>query len=171
MKKSRLAQSMKEMRQGLTQEQTAMEMNVSRESISKYENGHVKIPADISRSMMERHDNPRFAFALRNDYTRTGPVWLDGPNVDLHRSSVREKTLEELNEVVNLLNGFSFAKPLKNLSHWEMPELEKLLEEVVEAITAMEHLAVVVCEEANISYVETWEKHHQQLRAKGYVEA
>lgn len=161
---------MKKMRGGETQQQLAMEINVSRETVSRYENGSTRIPADVSRAMMQRHDNPQFAFAMRNEYTRTGPVWLDGPNVDLHRSSVKEKTLEELDEVTNALKNFSFAKPLKNLSNWEAPELEKLLEEVVEAITAMEHLAVVVCEEANISYTETWSKHYQQLRAKGWLQ-
>lgn len=171
MSKNRLTQSMKEMRKGETQEQLAMKLNVSREAVSKYENGRSQLPPDISRSMMLKKENPWFALAIRNEYTRTGPIRLDGPNVDLHRSSVREKTLEELEEVMNILRNFSFAKPLKNLSHWEEPELENLLEEVVEAITAMEHLAAVVCEEAGISLVDTWEKHYTQLRAKGFVEA
>lgn len=170
MAKNKLGQAMKKMRGGETQQQLAMEINVSRETVSRYENGSTRIPADVSVAMMQRHDNPQFAFAMRNEYTRTGPVWLDGPNVDLHRSSVREKALEELDEVTNALKNFSFAKPLKNLSNWEAPELEKLLEEVVEAITAMEHLAVVVCEEANISYTETWNKHYTQLRAKGWLQ-
>lgn len=162
---------MKEMRNGETQEQLAMKLNVSREAVSKYENGRAKPPADITRSMMQRNENPWFPLAIRNEYTQTGPIRLDGPNVDLHRSSVREKTLEELEEVMNILQKFSFAKPLRNLSHWEQPELEKLLEEVVEAITAMEHLAAVVCEEASISLVDTWDKHYTQLKAKGFVEA
>lgn len=171
MKKSKFKAALREMREGETQEQLATELSVSRELISKIENGSRKMPADISRKMMQRKENPRFAMAMRNEYTRTGPIWLDGPNSDLHRSSVREKTLEELEEVMTLLKNFSFAKPLKNLSHWEEPELEKLLEEVVEAITAMEHLAAVVCEEAGISLIDTWEKHYTHLKAKGFVEA
>lgn len=168
--KSKLTQAMKEMRKGESQQQVAMGLNVSRETVSAYENGRARIPADIAQAMMSKAENPRFAFALRNEYTKTGPIWLDGPNVDLHRSSVREKTLEELEEVVGLLKEFSFARPLKSLPDWEAPALDELLKEVVEAITAMEHFVVVVCEEAGMSYMDVWSKHHQYLKAKGYVQ-
>ena len=147
-----------------------MDLNVSREAVSKWENGRTKIPADIAATMMERKENPWFALAIRSEYTKTGPMRLDGPNTDLHRSSVREKALEETIELVNCLTNFSFAKPLQNLSDWEKPELHNLLEETVEAITGLEHLLAVVCEEADISYMEMWQKHHQQLKAKGYIQ-
>ncbi|MDE0581519.1 helix-turn-helix domain-containing protein [Planococcus sp. A6] len=170
MKKSRLTDSFKEMRNGQTQEQLAMELNVSRESISKYENGHVRLPQDIARNLMAKHDNPRFALAVRSQYTKTGPIWLDGPNVDLHRSAVKEKTLEEIKEVSEAIKAFSFAQPFTILSSWQLPQVEKLLEETAEAITALEHLTAIVCEEANISYNGVWQKHHTQMRAKGYVQ-
>lgn len=170
MKKTRLTSAFREMREGQTQDQLALDLNVSREAVSKWENGRAKIPADIAEAMMGRKENPWFALAIRNEYTKTGPLQLDGPNVDLHRSSVREKALEEAIELVNCLTKFSFAKPLKNLSDWEKPELHSLLEEAVEAITGLEHFVAVVCEEADISYMETWQKHHQQLRAKGYIQ-
>lgn len=169
--KSKLTQAMREMRKGESQQQQAMQLNVSRETVSAYETGRARIPADIAKSMMKKNENPRFAFAIRNEYTKTGPIWLDGPNVDLHRSSVREKTLEELEEVIGLLKEFSFARPLQTLPTWEAPSLDNLLKEVVEAITAMEHFAVVVCEEAGISYTDVWSKHYQYLKAKGYVQA
>lgn len=170
MKKSQLTTAMRQMREGQTQEQLAMDLNASREAVSKWENGRTKIPADIAAAMMERKENPWFALAIRSEYTKTGPLRLNGPNVDLHRSSVREKTLEEVGELIACLTEFSFAKPLKTLSEWEKPELHNLLEEAVEAITGLEHLVAVVCEEANISYTETWQKHHTQLRAKGYIQ-
>lgn len=170
MKKTRLTSTLREMREGQTQDQLALDLNVSREAVSKWENGRAKIPADIAEAMMGRKENPWFALAIRSEYTKTGPMQLNGPNVDLHRSSVREKTIEEVSELLACLNKFSFAKPLKNLSDWEKPELHTLLEEAVEAITGLEHLVAVVCEEAEISYMETWQKHHQQLRAKGYIQ-
>lgn len=171
MKKSRLTDEMKQMREGMTQEQLAMEFNVSRESISKYENGHTKLPADISIAMMKRKENPWYALAIRNEYTGTGSIKLDGPNVDLHRSSVKEKTIEEIEEMMLVLKSFSFSKPLKSLSNWERPELEKLIEEAIEAQTAIDHLIAVVCEDAGISYLDSYQNHYVQLQAKGYVQA
>ena len=51
MKKDKVSSAMKEMRGGLHQQKFADELNVSRESISKYENGRSKVPADISREL------------------------------------------------------------------------------------------------------------------------
>lgn len=170
MKKSKLTEALREMRKGETQQQLAMELNISREGISKYENGRAKIPPDIASAMMERHENPRFVFALRNEYTKTGAVWLDGPNVDLHQSSVREKTIEEMNEAMNAIMRFSFARSLKNLPAWERPEVEELLDEVAEAITALELFLARTCEETGISYIGVWSKHYTQLRAKGWLQ-
>lgn len=171
MKKSKLTDTMKNMRNGKTQEQLAMELNVSRESISKYENGHTKLPADISQAMMKRSENPWFAIAVRNEYTGTGSIKLNGPNADLHRSSVKEKTMEEIEELVSVLRTLSFSKPLKNASNWERPEIERLVEEAIEVQTAIDHLIAVVCEEAGISLMTSYQNHYLQLQAKGYVEA
>lgn len=169
-KKSRLTASIKEIRGQKTQQQLSMELNMSREGVSKMENGRTKVAPDIAQKLMSINDNPRFALAIRNEYTKTGPIWLDGPNVDLHRSSVKEKTLEELEEVKTQLHEFNFAKPLKNLSPWEVPKLDNLLLEIVELITALETLAVVTCEEANKSYTELWNRHYQTLRLKEYIQ-
>lgn len=170
MKKSRLTEAMREVRNGDTQDQLAMELNVSRELISKIENGRVEMAPDISRKLMKRKGSPRLAMALRYEYTGTGTTLLNGPNVDLHRSSVREKTIEEAEEFLIAIKACSFAKPLTNLSNWERPNLEKVLEEGVELITAIEHFLLITCEESGISFIDVWQNHHIQLRAKGYVQ-
>lgn len=168
--KSNLKGIMKEMREGETQQQTAMELNVARETISAYENGRAKMPQDIAQKMMEKKQNPWFAFAIRNEYTKTGPMRLNGPNFDPHRSAVREKTIEEVEEVLGTLKDFSFAKPLQNISDWERPKVDLLAEHIVEAVTALEHTLAVLCEEAGLSYNDVWKRHYIELHAKGYVQ-
>lgn len=170
MKKSRLTVAMREMRDGKTQEQLAMQLNVSREGISKFENGRSKIPPDISRSMMQMNDHPPFALALRNEYTKTGAVWLDGPNADLHHCSVKEKAVEEMEEALTALRDFNFARPLKSISSWEHPEVHRVLEETVEAITALETAVAIICKGLDFSYTGAWHNHYTQLKAKGYVQ-
>lgn len=159
----------REMRGNLHQQQFAEEMNVSRESISKYENERSKVPADISRELTKKYNNPQYAMTLCQEYTGTGPIWLDGPNADLHRSSVKEKTLEELEEVINKLRETSLSKPLKNLTNFELAEVKEALEELVEAQTAMAHLMAVICMEADISYTDLWRQHYQSLYSSGYL--
>ncbi|WP_349291355.1 helix-turn-helix transcriptional regulator [Planococcus beigongshangi] len=168
--KSNLKQVMKEMREGETQQQVAMNLNVTRESVSAYENGRAKLPPDIAQKMMEKKQNPWFAIALRNEYTKTGPIRLNGPNFDGHRSAIREKTIEEVKEVLGTLEDFSFAKPLQNISDWERPKVDLLAEHIVEAITALEHTLAVLCDEAGLSYNEAWSRHYLELKSKGYVQ-
>ncbi|TWT04634.1 helix-turn-helix transcriptional regulator [Planomicrobium sp. CPCC 101079] len=160
---------MREIRGEKTQQQMALDFNLSREAYSKMENGSRKVQADIALRMMERGDNARFAFELRHQYTNTGPRWLDGPNVDLHHASVKEKTLEELEEAMKALREFNLARSLKSISHWERPEAEKVLEEMVEAVTALEHMVAILCENLEISFVDTWQNHYLQLKAKGWL--
>lgn len=170
MKKDKVSSAMKEMRGGLHQQKFADELNVSRESISKYENGRSKVPADISRELTKKYNQPQFAVTIAQQYTGTGPVWLDGPNVDLHRSSVKEKTLEELEEAIHKLRSTSLAKPLVNLTSYELQSVRDALEELVEAQTAMAHLVAVVCMETGISYTDVWSQHYRSLQSSGYVE-
>ncbi|GGA31362.1 hypothetical protein GCM10011384_21060 [Psychrobacillus lasiicapitis] len=160
---------MKEMRGEQTQLSLGLDINLTRETVSKYENGRSKVPSDISRTLVNKYDNPKFAMTIRNEYTGTGPKWLDGPNVDLHRSSVKEKTLEELREALETLESFSLAKPLKKLQLFERQLLERVLDELVEAQTAIDHMVAVVCKEADISYTGVWDKHYRSLASAGYI--
>lgn len=160
---------LKEMRGKDYQQKVATELNVARETLSKYENGRSKIPADVGRKLTKKYDNPKFAITLRNEYTGTGPRWLDGPNVDLHRSAVKEKTIEEMNEAIDQLEKTSFAKPFRNAAHFEIQDIETTLDELVEAQTAIDHLVAIVCMETGINYVDLWNKHYRSLASSGYL--
>ncbi len=165
----RTSKLLREMRGSKHQQQLAEEMNVSRESISKYENNRTKIPTDVSKGLMDKFNNPQFAITVGQEYTGTGPIWLDGPNVDLHRSSVKEKTLEELEEAIHKLRNTSLAKPLQNLTAYELHAVKEALDELVEAQTAMAHLMAVVCMESGISYTDLWSQHYRSLQQAGYL--
>lgn len=167
--KSKITEIMKEMRNGETQQKVATGLNISREALSSYETGRAKVPQDVSQNLMSKFQDPWFAFAIRNEYTKTGPVRLNGPNFDGHRSAVREKTIEEVKEVLSTLEAFSFAKPLQNISEWERPKAKLLAEHIIEAVTALEHTLAVLCDEAGLSYNEEWQEHYTQLKVKGYL--
>lgn len=169
MNKNKSRDILKEMRGKDYQQKVASELNIARETLSKYENGRSKIPADIGRKLTKKYDNPKFAITLRNEYTGTGTRWLDGPNVDLHRSAVKEKTLEEMNEAIEQLEKTSLVKPLRNVQHFEIQDLENVLDELVEAQTAIDHLVAIVCMDAGISYVDLWDKHYRSLASNGYL--
>lgn len=169
MAKTLVGEMLKEMRGEQTQLSLGLDINTTRETVSKYENGRSKVPSDISRTLVKKYDNPKFAITVRNEYTGTGPKWLDGPNVDLHRSSVKEKTVEEMKEALDLIVSTCLAKPLKKLQHFELQSVDSMLQEAAEAITALDHFIAVVCKEAEISYTEVWDKHYKALVSAGYL--
>lgn len=168
---NKVGQALKEVRGDKTQQQFANDMGVVRETISKYETGRSPIPSDISRKIVSEYDNPKFAMKVRHEYTGTGPIWLDGENVDLHRSSVKEKTIEELQEALEHILQTCLAKPLQNIQHFERQDVERMIVEAVDAITALDHFVAVVCTEAKISYTEIWNKHYMKLLSAGYIKS
>ncbi|MFJ8261435.1 helix-turn-helix domain-containing protein [Rummeliibacillus sp. NPDC094406] len=160
---------MKDLRGNQTQQKTAGEMHVARETISRYETGKDKVNVDVANKYSKKYDDPCFAMTVQNEYTGTGPVWLDGPNADLHRSAIKEKTLEELEEAFSRLKETGLSKPLSNLQPFELQEVHEALEELVEAETAISQFIAVVCMETGISYRGLWMDHYRYLISQGFL--
>ncbi|OAH53118.1 hypothetical protein AWH48_12235 [Domibacillus aminovorans] len=170
MEKGNIGPALKRTRGGQTQLEFAMDIEgLPRETLSSYETGRVNIPPDISRKVVKLKDDPWFVMALRYEYTRTGPVRLEGKKVDLQRSSTKEKLLEEIEEATEAIKATKLSNKLSYLSSFEKQVLEKALGQVVDLITASEHLLGVVCEEADISYLGVWQDHYNKLITRGYA--
>lgn len=162
-------QLIREMRGSTQQQALAEQLHISRESISKYENERVKIPVDISKKLMEKFNNPQFAITLCQEYTGTGPICLDGENIDFHRASLKEHTMITIKEALKILETINFSKPFSQISPCEENEIQQLLMRLTEAQTAIANLIVVICDEANISYLDVWQRHYEALKKAGYV--
>jgi len=169
-RKGNLGRSFKLARGKRTQEQLALELGTARETISAYETGRAKVPPDISRRMTGISDSPWYVMDMRYQYTGTGPLRLNGERADLHRSSVKDVLLEELEEAREAISGLKLANKLKFLSAWEKNELTESLVQLVDVITGIEHFMGVICEEAEISYTDIWQKHYKKLISRGYVD-
>lgn len=159
----------REIRGGKTQSQLSMDLDLSRETVSKIENGRTKLPSDISRTLMKKFDDPKLAIAVQYEYTRTGPIFLNGPNVDLHRCSVREKTIEEEEEFVAALKRTNFSKPAHALTFEEKENIKKAIEEGIEAETAKKMWLMRAIEYVGMSYSEAYAEHYEDLRQKGFI--
>lgn len=164
-----MAQALKKLRKDETQQAVAEKMNVSRETIKNLESGQRDFPSYITRSLMEVYDSPYLPMSIRSTYTHTGPVLFDGPNADSHRSAIREKTLEETQELLAALQAYSFAKPFGNSSDFERPRLEELVRHTAKTITCLEHLLATICEETELSYTDTWQQLYADWQKKGYL--
>ncbi|TKI65601.1 helix-turn-helix transcriptional regulator [Lysinibacillus mangiferihumi] len=159
----------KELRGAETQLSLGLDIGVGRERLSRYENGRAKVPSDISRTLVSRFDNPKLALTVQHEYTSTGPIYLNGPNVDLHRCSVREKTIEELQEAIDAIKKTSLSKPKDAINPFEKQLMMDTLEEAVEAQTALANFIAVMTDHMSISYTGVWDSHYQYLQKEGYI--
>ncbi|GGD05146.1 XRE family transcriptional regulator [Pontibacillus salipaludis] len=173
MNKGRAAKAAKSARKdsGLTQLQLSMDIDYSREAVSKQEHGEYRVQPELAKHYTTRHQNPWVAMEAAHEYTGWGPVKLDGDLVDLHRSSVKAKAIEELQEAIDAIENIDVVNHPNSLASFERKNVEDALEEVVEAITASNHLVAVLCAEYAFKWDKVWSDHTRQLKAKGYVKS
>lgn len=161
--------ALREIRGGKSQHIFSMELNISRESVSAYETGRAKIPKDVSVKVMDKFDDPFFAMALANEYTKAWSPKLDGANVDLHRCSVKEKATEDIKRLLESIEQISLTKAPRVTDAYRRKDIENMLMETLNAITALNHLAAVLSKDYNLSWKELWEEHYIKLKAKGLI--
>lgn len=169
--RSGVGRSLQELRKekGLSQQQMSFDLNVSRESVSAYETGRARVPKDISRKITEKFDDPLLSIQIRREYTGVGPILLDGKAVDMHRSSVKLKTLEEVREAKNAILQMDLVNKPEFMTEYEKDQLKNDLVQVADAITGLENFLVVICKEYNLSSKEIWDNHARKLLAKRYA--
>lgn len=168
-KKMSVGNAIKELRGNMSQLELSFLINVSRETISSYETGRAKLPKDVSLKLMERFDDPFFALTVAHQYTGTGVRKLDGNNIDLHRCSVKEKTIEELEEMLDLIKSTSLSTLPKATTPEQRQKLENLLLQTIDTLYALTHLLAITSNEYEFSWRELWEKHLTKLISKDYI--
>lgn len=161
---------LKETRGKDSQLKLSMNVDVSRESVSKYETGNVKLPTDVSQKVMQKYDNPWFAFEIEYEYTAgSGVKKLDGKNIDLHRSSVKAKTEEELEEALVALKNVSVVNKPEATNQIEKQKIEEALLQVIDAIYAAKHCVAILSKEYGFSWLKLWQVQFKKLVQRGYV--
>jgi transcriptional regulator with XRE-family HTH domain len=149
----------------MTQEELAYHLNMSRPAVANVERGYRKMPRDVMGKAVETLDCGFYAMAAAQEVL--GRAWipkLDG--VDLHRSAVREKVLEELQEAIQEISSTSSVNQPEPGKH---DDLREVLIESIEAITCLAHFVAVYCKEYGLSWSELWTEHHRKLESNGYL--
>ena len=153
-----------------SQQQLSFDLNVSRESVSAYETERAKVPKDITQKIMGRYDDARFALELAHEYT--GGSWtpaLNGPAVDLYRTSVQLKTIEEIEEAIESIRNAVLNVHPDYIGSFEKQDIEKSLDEAADAVTALNTYIMVVCKDYKISWLKVWARHKSKLISRGFL--
>ncbi|WP_404407667.1 hypothetical protein [Jeotgalibacillus malaysiensis] len=152
-----------------TQTELALESDMSRSGYADQENGKVLMSNHVGKAAVRMFGDPFMPVEMAQALTGVGPVYLDGENVDLHRSSVKEKTLKELRDALDHLEENCLAKPLSNLNELERTAAERTIMELAEAKTALTHMISVLCKELNHDVTKVWQDHYQHLFSQKYI--
>lgn len=128
--------------------------------------------ADAAAVVSRELDHPALYFEMARELTGGwGAPWLNGPNVDLHRSSTKEKALEEVDEAKAVMLQFASSKPPQMETERERLAREAHLLQVQDAVVALLHYIGTQCEEYGFSMMKVSRDHYNKLRCKGFVKA
>lgn len=148
-----------------TQEQFALELNLSRPALANIESGRRRMPRDRMKVANEVMDDGFYAMATVQEVL--GETWipvLDG--VDLHRSAVREKAIEEIREAMDQITATSMVN---QPDPKRRDEVQNLMMECIDVIVCLTHLVAVICREFGISWVGMWREYHRKAEEQGYL--
>ncbi|ETT45755.1 transcriptional regulator [Paenibacillus sp. FSL R7-269] len=155
-------------RSGDTREKAGLIVHADASLIGKIARGTRKASKPVMSAAVEHYDDGQLYLAAAAEVTGGASApWLD--NVDLHRANVLFKTLEEMREVLDASGHAPISKTNEQINDTERQQIKRLLMETVEAITALTHLAAVLCKEYSFSWLGTWKEHRAELKAKKYL--
>lgn len=132
--------------QGLTQSQVARHINVDRTTLSKYINGHLNVPEDILRELVEYLKSPVLRIKVYG--TTSSNIVLDKVHIEFYKSAL--KAVEEFEEAVRSINKvLSFAYNINSLDEMnkeQKKQFEHMLDEIEDANHACDMLDVAAAD-------------------------
>ncbi|QYY44727.1 helix-turn-helix domain-containing protein (plasmid) [Aneurinibacillus thermoaerophilus] len=155
---------------GITQEDFAKQLHLSRSAVGMAEREQRKMPIQVLGKAVEVMDDGLYAMAAAQEVI--GYSWipiLDGPNVDLHRASVAARTNKEVREFLEAMEDICVANPPHSISEHDSAKLDEALDEAADAVVALLHYIAIICREYKKSWRRVWIRIYQKFKAKGYI--
>lgn len=175
--KLRIGTALRHARQanGKTQQELARSLFISDSLLSSWETGKQKPPREMRRRLARELDSPRVYMEMAHELCGgiMTPVFLDGPNADLHRATTHSFAIEEFRRALDCLEA---CKPIiirarsgDQITEAERQQIGHCLQQAVKAKTGAGNWIVVMCESYGFRASEIYEDHHRELAAKGYI--
>jgi transcriptional regulator with XRE-family HTH domain len=157
---------------GWTQENVASDIHMTRQMIQMVEKGKRRLTEQDAAKLVRKLDDGQLKLALARRITGgLSPPYLNG--IDNHRLACVMKLVEELQEAIDIIAQnmrlLIRAQSAKDLQPREREQIETMMLEVVEAITAAENTLARLSKTYDISLADLWDKHEAELIEKGYL--
>lgn len=157
----------------LTQNELGKIGNISPKTVSAIKLGRRNAAKDVLLSWAEKLDSPRVYLEMVREAGGGvyGTIWLDGENVDLHRTSVFMKAGEELREAIEALEATErvVINHPNQTNEEEKVKIKEALMQCLDARVAIDTLVAVKCETYGLSVRSLFLEHQHKLEQRGYI--
>ncbi|RJS60148.1 helix-turn-helix transcriptional regulator [Bacillus sp. PK3_68] len=157
--------------EGMTNGQMAFDLNVSPQLISHYKTDRRPMQQDIAKQSIEVYgDSPEFRSELLYEFSNgyTSPV-LKGPTIERHRLAMEANAEREIKEALQKIEEVCLAKPPGVTTAEERENIEKLVDELVEARAFIDNLVMMLEREYNIPIMKRIQRLLPKWKAKGWI--
>lgn len=156
---------------GITQQGLGEASFLSDSTISAIETGRRSLTQENLQIICKELDDPRLYFEAASKIT--GDVfnfhWLNGEAADLHRASVKEKTVEELDEAMEAIASIKAYKNPKTCTEDDIRNITKSIQETIDVFNASAIYIAVMCREFNLDIKDMFDMQKQKLINRGYL--
>lgn len=158
-------------RKNMTQEEFAKLCFVSKKTLSRLENNFENIKFYSLVDIVKILNDPLFTIKVINELTNGvfSIKNLNGGNVDLHRSCVKEKVIEELNEAINAISTSKVYKNPNGITVLDRSLIRKSVMEIIDVFNASGIYIQVMCSEYGFDIQEMFKEQEEKMLKKGYI--
>jgi transcriptional regulator with XRE-family HTH domain len=155
----------------LTQDEVGKLTFLSNKTLSHYETGRRSVTDEALSILTHKLDCSRLYIEAANEVT--GGVfavpWLDGENTDLHRASVKEKCVEELEEALAAINLIKVTSNPRFCNEEQKELVKESIEEVIDVYIAAAHFVAIMCQEYCFDVKQMFMDQRKKLKKNGYI--
>lgn len=158
-------------KKGITQEELATRHFMSRRTLSNIEKSGENINFYTIAGIIKYLNDPVLTIEAINELT--GGMFsiktLNGSNVDLHRSCVKEKIIEELNEAINVISNSRIYQNPNGITGLDRSLIRKGIMEIIDVFNASGIYIQVMCSEYGFDAQEMFKEQEEKMIKKGYI--
>jgi len=156
---------------GMTQEELGQLSFLSDKMISAIETGRRRLTKENLKNICKELDEPRLYFEAASEVT--GDVftlhWLDGEATDLHRASVKDKVIEELDEAIKAINLTKLYKKPICCNSEDKEIIEESIQETIDVYIASAIYIAIMCKEYSVNIKGMFDQQKEKMITRRYI--
>lgn len=156
---------------GFTQKELGEASCLSHKTISAIETSRRAVTQENLKNICNELNNPMVYMEAINEVCGDAfsLQWLDGDAADLHRSSVKDKVIEEFDEAIRAIKLTKIYNMPQTCNNEDLKLVIKSIQETIDVYKGSAIYIAVMCREYGLDITEMFKIQKQKLINKGYL--